>query len=119
MHYWNPALCRVLDALPNAFCRALGEITLSPTTTFTESKTLVIDRHYATTSRVSNIRRTATLDKVSDAVTWRRDCDFSLSSVRQKLLCKDVVADVQFSEIFLPIVTLSKDFIKYFPGFAE
>lgn len=58
MHYWNPAFCRVLDALLNAFCRALGEITFSVTTTFNESKTLDIDRHYTMTSRVSNIRRT-------------------------------------------------------------
>jgi hypothetical protein len=24
-HYWNPALYRVLEALPSAFCRALGK----------------------------------------------------------------------------------------------
>jgi hypothetical protein len=50
LHYRNPALCRVLDALPSAFCRALGKVLLSVTTTFTESRTLSIGRHSAKTA---------------------------------------------------------------------
>jgi hypothetical protein len=50
-----------------------------------------------------------TLGKGSVTVTWRRDDDFSLPSVkwhsaRQKVLGKEAVADVQFAERFLPSV---------------
>jgi hypothetical protein len=53
-----------------------------------------------------------TLGKVS--VTWRHDDEFSLSSVRQKVLGKKTVVDVQFTEIFLPSVTLDKEFDECF-----
>jgi hypothetical protein len=46
-HYRNSALCRVLGALLSAFCRALGKVLLSVMTTFTESRTLGIERHSA------------------------------------------------------------------------
>jgi hypothetical protein len=60
-----------------------------------------------------------TLGKGSVTVTWRRDGDFSLPSVKwhsanslpsapQKVLGKEVVADVQFVERSLPSVTLGK-----------
>jgi hypothetical protein len=63
------------------------------------------------------------LGKGSVTVTWRRDGDFSLPSVKwhsakslpsaqQKVLGKEAVADVQFAERSLPSVTLGK-------GFAE
>jgi hypothetical protein len=73
-----------------------------------------------------------TLGKGSVTVTWRRDGDFSLPSVkwhsanslpsvkwhsanslpsaRQKVLGKEAVADVQFVERSLPSVTLGKAF---------
>jgi hypothetical protein len=71
-----------------------------------------------------------TLGKGSVTVTWRRDSDFSLpstewhsakslSSARQKVLGKEVVADVQFVERSLPSVTLGKVFAECFLGFAE
>ena len=71
-----------------------------------------------------------TLDKDSIIVTWRRDNDFSLpstrrhsakslSSARQKVLGKEVVADVQLTETTLPRVTLGKEFAECFLGFAE
>jgi hypothetical protein len=44
-HYRNLALCRVLDALPSAFCWALGKVLLSVTSVFTESRTLGIEIH--------------------------------------------------------------------------
>jgi hypothetical protein len=46
----GPALCRVLDALPNTFSRALGKVLLSVMTMFTESRTLGIGRHSAKTA---------------------------------------------------------------------
>jgi hypothetical protein len=56
-HYRNPALCRVLDALPSAFCRALGKkslpsatlgkVLLSVMIAFTESRTLGTEIHSA------------------------------------------------------------------------
>jgi hypothetical protein len=46
-HYRNRALCRVLGALPSAFCRALGKVLLSVTTVFTESRTLGTEIHSA------------------------------------------------------------------------
>jgi hypothetical protein len=57
-------------------------------------------------------------------VTWRRDGDFSLprtkwhsaKSARQKVLGKKSVVDVQFTESYLPSVTLDKNFVKYFSG---
>ena len=55
------------------------------------------------------------LGKGSVTVTWRRDGDFSLSSVkwslpsvRQKVLGKETAANVQFAERSLPSVTLGK-----------
>jgi hypothetical protein len=62
-----------------------------------------------------------TLDKGFVTITWRRDSDFSLpttrwhsekslSSARQKVLGKEAVADVQFTESYLPRVTLGKEF---------
>jgi hypothetical protein len=57
-----------------------------------------------------------TLGKGSVTVTWRRDGDFSLPSVkwhsatRQKVLDKETAADVQFAERSLPSVTLGKAF---------
>jgi hypothetical protein len=71
-----------------------------------------------------------TLDKGSVTVTWRRDSDFSLPSVkwhsanslpraRQKVLDKEAVADVQFAERSLPSVTLGKAFAECKIAFAE
>jgi hypothetical protein len=40
-------LCRMLGALPSAFCRALGKVLLSVTTTFAESSTLGTGIHSA------------------------------------------------------------------------
>jgi hypothetical protein len=60
-----------------------------------------------------------TLGKGSVTVTRRRDGDFSLPSARQKVLGKEVVADVQFAERSLPIVTLGKAFAKCKIAFAE
>jgi hypothetical protein len=36
-HYRNRVLCRVLDALPSAFCRALGKVLLSVMTAFKQN----------------------------------------------------------------------------------
>jgi hypothetical protein len=58
-----------------------------------------------------------TLGKGSVTVTWRRDSDFSLP--RQKVLGKEVVADVQFAERSLPSVTLGKGFAECKISFAE
>jgi hypothetical protein len=52
-------------------------------------------------------------------VTWRRDDDISLSSAQYKVLRKEVVADVQFTEPSLLSVTLGKTFAECFLGFAE
>jgi hypothetical protein len=71
-----------------------------------------------------------TLGKGSVTVTWRRDGDFSLPSTkwhsakslpsaRQKVLGKEAVADVQFTERSLPSVTLGKVFAECFICFAE
>jgi hypothetical protein len=71
-----------------------------------------------------------TLGKGSVTVTWRRDGDFSLPSVkwhsanslpsaRQKILGKEAVADVQFAERSLPSVTLGKAFAECKLAFAE
>jgi hypothetical protein len=64
-----------------------------------------------------------TLGKGSVTVTWRRDGDFSLPSVkwhsRQKVLGKKTAADVQFAERSLPSVTLGKAFAEYKIVFAE
>jgi hypothetical protein len=49
-HYQNSALCRVLSALPSAFCRALGKVLLLITTVFIESRTLGTERHSAKTT---------------------------------------------------------------------
>jgi hypothetical protein len=67
---------------------------------------------------------------VSVAVTWHRDGDFSLpstkwhstktlSSARQKVLGKEAIADVQFTETSFSVVTLGKAFTECFPGFAK
>jgi hypothetical protein len=42
-----------------------------------------------------------------------------LPSARQKVLGKKAVADVQFTETFLPSVILGKGFTECFSGFAE
>jgi hypothetical protein len=71
-----------------------------------------------------------TLDKGSVTVTWRRDSDFSLPSVkrhsansllsaRQKVLGKETAGDVQFAERSLPSVTLGKSFAECKIAFAE
>jgi hypothetical protein len=39
-HYRNPGLCRVLEALPSAFYRALGKVLRSVTRQFTECRAL-------------------------------------------------------------------------------
>jgi hypothetical protein len=58
------------------------------------------------------------LGKGSVTVTWRRDGDFSLPSARQKVLGKEVVANVQFAERSLPSVTLGKAFAECKIAFA-
>jgi hypothetical protein len=71
-----------------------------------------------------------TLGKGSVTVTWRRDGDFSLPSAkwhsanslpsaRQKVLGKEVIADVQFVERSLSSVTLGKAFAECNIAFAE
>jgi hypothetical protein len=71
-----------------------------------------------------------TLGKGSITVTWRRDGDFSLPSVKwhsanslssaqQKVLGKETAADVQFAERSLPSVTLGKAFDECKIAFAE
>jgi hypothetical protein len=71
-----------------------------------------------------------TLGKGSVTITWRRDGDFSLPSVKrhlanslpsaqQKVLGKEAVADVQFAERSLPSVTLGKAFAECKIAFAE
>jgi hypothetical protein len=71
-----------------------------------------------------------TLGKGSVTVTWRRDGDFSLPSVKrhsanslpsvwQKVLGKETAADVQFPERSLPSVTLGKAFAECKIAFAE
>jgi hypothetical protein len=42
-----------------------------------------------------------------------------LSSDQQKVLGKEVVANVKFTETSLPRVTLSKEFVECFLGFAK
>jgi hypothetical protein len=55
-----------------------------------------------------------TLDKVSITVTWHSDGDFSLPSAPQKVLDKETVIDVQFTETSLSDVILGKDFAECF-----
>jgi hypothetical protein len=50
IHYRNLGLCRVPGALPSAFCRALGKVLLSVTSSFTECRTLGIEIHSTKTS---------------------------------------------------------------------
>jgi hypothetical protein len=47
-------------------------------------------------------------------VTWRRDGNFFLSSVSQKVFDKETVLNVQFTEICLTRVTLGKEFAECF-----
>jgi hypothetical protein len=54
--------------------------------------------------------QTTKANKSSFAVCSFCDGDFSLPSARQKVLGKEVVADVQFAERSLPSVTLVKAF---------
>jgi hypothetical protein len=75
MYYRNPALCRVLfvrhSAKTSLSTAALGKITLSITTMFTESRTLDIDRHSVKKSLSSvNVRRKTTLGKWPLAVVY-------------------------------------------------
>jgi hypothetical protein len=69
------------------------------------------------------------LGKGSVTVTWRRDGDFSLPSAkwhsakslpsaRRKVLGKEAVADVQFTERSLSSVTLGKAFVECKIAFA-
>jgi hypothetical protein len=63
-HYQKPALCPVLGALSSVFCRALGKVSLSVTTTFAESGTLGTGRHSANTTLPSaKHRRNSALGK--------------------------------------------------------
>jgi hypothetical protein len=70
------------------------------------------------------------LGKGSVTVTWRRDSDFSLpsvkwhsanslSSARHKVLGKETAPDVQFAERSLPSVTLGKAFTECKIAVAE
>jgi hypothetical protein len=68
MHYWNPALCRVLHALPSA---ALGKVLLSATTTFTETRTLGTGRH-STKKVLPSAKHSANSD------AWQRAVSSSL-----------------------------------------
>ena len=56
-------------------------------------------RHLAKMETLSSI--TVALGKVFVTVTWRQDDNFSLSSVRQKVLSKEFIVDVQFVETSL------------------
>jgi hypothetical protein len=60
-----------------------------------------------------------TLGKGAVSVTSRRDGGFSLLSARQKVLGKEVVADVLFIELSLSSFILGKHFAECFSGFAE
>jgi hypothetical protein len=53
-HYWNLALCQVIDTLPSAFYQALGKVPLSVSIAFTESRTLGTGRHSAKTTLLSD-----------------------------------------------------------------
>jgi hypothetical protein len=81
-------------------------------------------------TRLCRVPWQQTLGKGSVTVTWRRDSDFSLPSVkwhsanslpsaRQKVLDKEAVVDVQFVERSLPSVTLGKAFAECKIAFAE
>jgi hypothetical protein len=81
-------------------------------------------------TRLCRVPWQQTLGKGSVTVTWRRDGDFSLPSVkwhssnslpsaRQKVLGKEAVADVQFVERSLSSVTLGKAFAECKIAFAE
>jgi hypothetical protein len=70
------------------------------------------------------------LANVSSPSPWRHDGDFSLPSTvwhsakslpsaREKVLGKEVFADVLFAEPSLPSATLGKAFAECFAGFAE
>jgi hypothetical protein len=100
------------NSLPSARQKVLG-------------KEAVADVQFAERSLPS-----VTLDKGSVTVTWRRDGDFSLpsvkrhsanslSSARQKVLGKEAVADIQFAERSLPSVTLGKAFAECKIAFVE
>jgi hypothetical protein len=80
-------------------------------------------RHSAKREPLSSV--TLALGKVSVIATWCRDGNFSLprtrwhsskslSGARQKVFGKEVVADLQLTETFLPSVTLGKDFAECF-----
>jgi hypothetical protein len=77
-YYRNSVFCRVLGALPNTFCRALdkeifatlGKVRLSAMNTFTESMTLSIGRHSATTT-LSSVKHSVNNDARQRATSSR------------------------------------------------
>jgi hypothetical protein len=60
-----------------------------------------------------------TLGKAFVTVTYHRHSDFSLLIARHNALDKEDVADVQFIECSLSIVTLGKEFDECFLRFTE
>jgi hypothetical protein len=124
MHYCNSALYRLFfvghSAKTSLLIVALGKVTLSVTTTFTESRTLGIDRYSAKRSLPSvNARQKTTLDKWSSAAVIADGCYFCRapgtgtrqssffaecrpSDTRQTMLCR------------VSILTLGKIFFYFF-----
>jgi hypothetical protein len=52
-------------------------------------------------------------------VTWRRDGDFFLPSVRQIVLGKEAVDDIQLAKTYLSRVRLGKVLVECFSDFVE
>jgi hypothetical protein len=57
-HYRNPGLCRVPEALPSAFCRALGKVLRSVKSLFTECRTLGTAKH-STKNALPSVKHSA------------------------------------------------------------
>jgi hypothetical protein len=111
---------------------ALGKVTLSVTTTFTESRTLGIDRHSAKRSLPSvNARQKTTLDKWPSAAviadgcylcrapgTGTRQSSFFAecrpSDTRQTMLCRVSILDTRQSIFFIFFSFLNQTFCGLF-----
>jgi hypothetical protein len=133
MHYYNSALCRLFfighSAKTSLPIVALGKVTLSVTTTFTESRTLGIDRHSAKRSLPSvNARQKTTLDKWPSAAviadgcylcrapgTGTRQSSFFAecrpSDTRQTMLCRVSILDTRQSIFFIFFLFSTKLFV--------
>jgi hypothetical protein len=105
----------VPGALPSAFCRALGKVLLSVTSSFTECRTLGTEKHSVKTSSPSPRHRDGGFSLPS--TSWHSAK--SVPSAREKVLGKEGFADVLCVEPSLPSATLGKVFAECFSGFAE